>query len=75
MFQWKLKVTGSVVIYRNGFAIEGNKSDQSNIIERSTILGLEESNRFYPAIQLVTSGTKNAEDVASAVIPDIVGEA
>lgn len=60
--------------YRNSFLIIDEENSQS-IVEQSLILALDETDRFYPAFQLVIAGEKKARDAASLAILDTAGEA
>jgi hypothetical protein len=60
--------------YRNSFLVNDEESTK-DLIEQALILALEETDRFYPAFQLVIAGDKKARDAASIAILDTAGEA
>lgn len=75
MGHFELFSTDGIPAYRHSFMLPSSQSTQSELIEHSIALSLEETDRFYPAFQLVIAGEKSAKEAASIAILDTAGEA
>lgn len=61
--------------YRHSLMLPDSQSSQNEMLEHAIALALEETDRFYPALQLVIAGEKSAKEAASIAILDTAGEA
>lgn len=61
--------------YRHSFTLPMNQNAQAEILEHAIALALDETDRFYPAFQLVIAGEKTAKEAASIAVLDTAGEA
>ena len=75
MGHFELFSNEGIPAYRHSLMLPSSQSTQSELIEHSIALALEETDRFYPAFQLVIAGEKSAKDAASISILDTAGEA
>ena len=75
MGHFELFSNEGIPAYRHSFMLPSAQSTQSELIEHAIALALEETDRFYPAFQLVIAGEKSAKEAASIAILDTAGEA
>ena len=75
MGHFELFSMDSTPAYRHSFHVPLSQSAQSEQIEHAIALALEETDRFYPAFQLVISKEKTAKEAASIAVLDTAGEA
>lgn len=75
MGHFELFSNEGIPAYRHSLMLPSSQSTQSELIEHSIALSLEETDRFYPAFQLVIAGEKSAKEAASIAILDTAGEA
>ncbi len=61
--------------YRHSFALPNAENAQNELIEHAIALAIDETDRFYPAFQLVIANEKTAKEAASIAILDTAGEA
>lgn len=80
MGHFELFTPERIPAYRHSFIIPASQNvqgqnPQAELIEHAAALALEETDRFYPAFQLVIAGEKTAKEAASITILDTAGEA
>lgn len=75
MGHFELFSNDGIPAYRHSLMLPSSQSTQSELIEHAIALSLEETDRFYPAFQLVIAGEKSAKEAASIAILDTAGEA
>lgn len=75
MGHFELFSNEGIPAYRHSFMLPSAETTQAELIEHAIALALEETDRFYPAFQLVIAGEKGAKEAASIAILDTAGEA
>ncbi len=75
MGHFELFSNEGIPAYRHSLMLPTAQNTQMELIEHSIALALEETDRFYPAFQLVIAGEKSAKEAASISILDTAGEA